>query len=88
MTELTKEIASQHEDRIKDIFERVSELYSFSNILYSAVLNKSDAPEINDLENSIYMLMEHLEVLKNDLHKHLEFCEESGLFGQMQSIKQ
>lgn len=87
MTELTKEIASQHEDRIKDIFERVSELYSFSNILYSAVSNKNDAPEINDLENSIYMLMEHLEVLKNDMDEHIEFCENTGLFGQMQSIK-
>ena len=87
MIELTKEIALQHEDRIKDIFERVCELYSFSNILYSAVSNKNDAPAIDDFENSIYMLMEHLETLKNDLFKHVEFCEESGLFGQMQSIK-
>lgn len=67
MTELTKEVTSQHEDRIKDIFERITELYSFSNILYSAVSNKNEVPEIEDLENSIYLLMEHLEVLKNDL---------------------
>ena len=33
------------------------------------------------------MLMEHLEVLKNDMDEHIEFCENTGLFGQMQSIK-
>ena len=86
MVKLTSKVTSQHEDSIKDIYQKLMEVYSFSCILYGAVSNKNEVPELVNLENSIYMLMDYLKVIKNDLQSHIEFCENKGLFGELQSI--
>ncbi|MBE7709875.1 MAG: hypothetical protein E7Z93_05465 [Cyanobacteria bacterium SIG32] len=88
MTVLTKEITSENEDKIKDIYESLSEMLSYCNVLYSALSNDREKPSMSDVANTIYLLIEHLEHVQNNTLNYIDFCEQSGLFGEMSSLNQ
>ena len=86
---MNKEIDTSlsNEDRIKDIAERFTELYGYCSVLYSAATNEADKPADSDLANSIYILLEQFENLKEDLQNYISFCEETGIFGHLHEVK-
>jgi len=87
MVELTEDITLKNEDKCTEILKSIVEVQGLVNTLYSAVTNEGDPPEIEDVANAIYFLVERLQVLKNDSFEYHNFCIKSGLFGQTYSIK-
>lgn len=78
-----KKIVMTNEDKIKDIAGRIEETLSCCNVLYSAISNENDLPQDIDVSNTIYILSQQLEIIKNDMDEYINFCEQTGLFGNM-----
>ncbi len=69
-----------NEDKIKEIYESIVEVESYCNILYCASGNENEVPEWDDIKNSLYILLEYIEKLKEKTSDYINHCEESGIF--------
>jgi len=73
---------AKNEDLIVDIYGKVTELGSYSNILYYALSNEHEKIEQNDIKNTVYILCEALINVRNDIEKYINYCEDTGIFNK------